>query len=72
MPLTMINVGETAIVNRVGGKEEVKSFLGKLGFVPGDEVTVVAKAGGNVIVNIKESRVAIGEDMAAKIYVIAK
>ena len=72
MPLTMINVGESAIVTKVGGKDEVKSFLGKLGFVTGETVTVVSKCGGNVIVNIKESRVAIGEGMAAKIMCAAK
>lgn len=71
MPLTMINEGESAVVVRVGGKDEVKRFLGKLGFVPGEIVTVVSMSGGNLIVNIKESRVAIGKDMAAKINVIA-
>ena len=52
-----------------GGKEEIRRFLENLGFVPGAVVTVVSKAGGNVIVNIKESRVAIGKDMANKIMV---
>ena len=69
MPLSMINEGETATITRVGGKEETRRFLENLGFVVGAIVTVVAKTGGNVIVNIKESRVAIGKDMATKIMV---
>lgn len=69
MPLSMINEGETATITRVGGKEETRRFLENLGFVVGAIVTVVSKTGGNVIVNIKESRVAIGSDMASKIMV---
>ncbi len=69
MPLSMINEGETATITRVGGKEETRRFLENLGFVVGAIVTVVSKTGGNVIVNIKESRVAIGKDMATKIMV---
>ena len=57
MPLTMIDEGTPYTIQRIGG------------FVPGAVVTVVSKAGGNVIVNIKESRVAIGKDMANKIMV---
>ena len=66
MPLSMIGEGETATITRVGGKEETRRFLD---FVVGAIVTVVSKTGGNVIVNIKESRVAIGKDMATKIMV---
>lgn len=69
MPLSMIGEGETATIIRVGGKEETRRFLENLGFVVGAIVTVVSKTGGNVIVNIKESRVAIGKDMATKIMV---
>ncbi len=69
MPLSMIGEGETATITRVGGKEETRRFLENLGFVVGAIVTVVSKTGGNVIVNIKESRVAIGKDMATKIMV---
>ena len=69
MPLSMIGEGETATISRVGGKEETRRFLENLGFVVGAIVTVVSKTGGNVIVNIKESRVAIGKDMATKIMV---
>lgn len=69
MPLTMVKEGEPNIIKRVGGKEEVKRFLENLGFVVGGTVTVVSEMGGNVIVNVKESRVAIGKDMANKIMV---
>lgn len=69
MPLSMIGEGETVTITRVGGKEETRRFLENLGFVVGAIVTVISKTGGNIIVNIKESRVAIGKDMATKIMV---
>ncbi|MBQ6815378.1 MAG: ferrous iron transport protein A [Lachnospiraceae bacterium] len=69
MPLSMINAGETGIIRKVGGKEETKRFLENLGFVAGDDVTVISKIDGNLIVNIKGSRIAIGKDMANKIMV---
>ena len=69
MPLSMIGEGETATITRIGGKEETRRFLENLGFVVGAIVTVISKTGGNVIVNIKESRVAIGSDMASMIMV---
>ena len=58
-----------AELGKVGGKEETRRFLENLGFVPGGEVTVVSEIDGNMIVNIKDSRVAIGKDMANKIMV---
>ena len=69
MPLTMVNPGEENVIKKVGGKEETRRFLENLGFVPGGEVTVVSEIDGNMIVNIKDSRVAIGKDMANKIMV---
>ncbi|HAI92203.1 FeoA family protein [Eshraghiella crossota] len=69
MPLSMINEGATGTVARVGGKEETRRFLENLGFVPGVSVTVISKLGGNLIVNVKDSRIAIGNDMANKIMV---
>lgn len=69
MPLTMVKSGEPNIIKRVGGKEETKRFLENLGFVEGGIVTVISQIGGNVIVNVKDSRVAIGKDMANKIMV---
>ena len=69
MPLSMVNTGEANIIRRVGGKEEIRKFLENLGFVEGGTVTVVSETGGNIIVNVKDSRVAIGKDMANKIMV---
>lgn len=69
MPLTMVNQGEESRIKKVGGKEETRRFLENLGFVVGGMVTVVSKINGNVIVNVKDSRVAIGKDMANKIMV---
>lgn len=69
MPLTMATPGEPSVIRKIGGKEETRLFLEKLGFVTGGEVTVISETGGNMIVNIKDSRVAIGKDMANKIMV---
>lgn len=69
MPLTMLNIGETGKIKRIGGNEETRRFLNNLGFAVGTEVSVVSAIGGNVIVNIKNSRVAINEDMAKRIMV---
>lgn len=67
--MSMAKEGEPCIIKKIGGKEEVRQFLESLGFVVGGEVTVVSAIGGNLIVNVKESRVAIGKDMATKIMV---
>jgi ferrous iron transport protein A len=69
MPLTMVKAGEPNVIRKVGGKEETRRFLENLGFVAGGLVTVVSEINGNMIVNVKESRVAIGKDMANKIMV---
>ncbi len=69
MPLTMAKTGESNTIKKVGGKEETKRFLENLGFVIGGCVTVVSEIGGNMIVNVKESRVAINKEMANKIMI---
>lgn len=69
MPLSMVKPGETNTIKKVGGKEETRKFLENLGFVTGGEVTVVSEIEGNLIVNVKDSRVAIGKDMANRIMV---
>ena len=69
MPLSMVKEGEPNIIKKVGGKEETRKFLENLGFVTGGTVTVISQTGGNRIVNVKDSRVAIGKDMANKIMV---
>lgn len=69
MPLTMAVAGEPSVIKKVGGREETRRFLENLGFVAGGSVTVISENGGNMIVNVKDSRVAIGKDMANKIIV---
>lgn len=69
MPLSLAGVGEQNTVKRIGGSPEVKQNLENLGFVVGSTVTIVNTLGGNVIVNVKESRIAISEEMARKIMV---
>ncbi len=69
MPLSLANVGEENIIKRIGGKPEIKKHLENLGFVVGGTVTIVSALGGNVIVNVKETRVAISEEMAQKIII---
>jgi ferrous iron transport protein A len=69
LPLTLASIGEQNIILKVGGKPEVRAHLENLGFVPGGNVTIVATMGGNLIVNVKESRVAISQEMASKIMI---
>ncbi|EOT24338.1 ferrous iron transporter A [Eubacterium sp. 14-2] len=69
MPLTMALPGEVNTIRKVGGKEETRKFLENLGFVAGGQVTVVSQNSGNMIVNVKESRVALDRDMAGKIQI---
>ena len=63
MPLTLAAVGEENIIRKVGGNPEVRAHLENLGFVSGGNVTVITTMGGNLIVNVKESRVAISKEM---------
>ena len=69
MPLTLAQAGQINTVKRIGGKEEVRRFLNSLGFIEGSEVMLVSQNQGNVIVKVKESRVAISKEMANKIMV---
>ena len=69
MPLTFAVIGEENIIRKIGGKQEVRTHLENLGFVPGGSVTIINTLGGNVIVNVKESRVAISEEMARRIMI---
>ncbi len=69
MPLTMAEVGEENIIKKIGGKQEVKLHLETLGFVIGGAVTVMNTISGNVIVNVKDSRIAISREMAQKIMI---
>lgn len=66
MPLILAKAGEQNIIKRVGGKPETRKFLENLGFVAGGTVTVISEISGNVIVNVKASRVAVSREMAQK------
>ena len=68
-PLTFASVGEENMIRKVGGNSEIRAHLENLGFVTGGNVTVVSTIGGNLIVNVKDSRVAISREMASKILV---
>ena len=69
MPLSFADIGELNIIKKIGGKPEVKQHLENLGFVTGGTVSIISAMGGNLIVNVKESRVAISREMAGKIMV---
>lgn len=69
MPLTLASPGEPLIIRRIGGAPEVRQHLETMGFTIGGSITVVATLGGNLIVNIKECRVAVSREMAQKIFV---
>lgn len=69
MPLTMAQTGNCNLIKKINSKPEMKLHLESLGFVAGTVVTVIAKIGGNVIVNVKDTRVAISREMASEIYV---
>ena len=69
MPLNLANAGETQIIRKIGGNPEVKKHLENLGFTIGGEISVVSTLGGNLIVKVKESRVAVSDELARKIMV---
>lgn len=69
MPLSLADTGEKNIIRKIGGSPEAKKHLENLGFVVGGEVTVINRLGGNVIVNVKEARIAISREMALKIMI---
>ncbi len=69
MPLAMATAGDEVYIKRVGGREETRRFLENLGFVPGAMVKVISKTGENLIVNVKQTRVAISSEMAKRIMI---
>lgn len=69
MPLTMAGIGEPNTIQKIGGNEETRRFLANLGFVTGAEISVVSAISGNVIVNVKDARVAVNSDMAKHIMI---
>ncbi len=69
MPLMFADIGEENVIRKIGGRPDVKKHLENLGFVVGGNVTVITTLAGNVIVNVKEARVAISKEMAQKIFI---
>ena len=69
MPLAFADPGTELVIKRVGGKPEMKKHLEDLGFVTGGRVTIVSEMAGNLIVNVKETRIAVSREMAQKILV---
>ncbi|MCI9116383.1 FeoA family protein [Acutalibacter sp. JLR.KK004] len=69
MPLTMAKIGETITIRKISGRDEVRQHLAELGFVVDSDVTVVSEIGGNIIVQVKDSRIALDKTMANRIMV---
>ena len=69
MPLTMAKTGETVMIRKISGKDEVRQHLSELGFVVDSDVTVVSEIGGNLIVQVKDSRIALDKTMANRIMI---
>lgn len=69
MPLTLLKTGNAACIRKISGKSDVRRFLNSLGFVEGESVTIISEAGGNMILNVKDTRIALDRQMANKIMV---
>ena len=69
MPITMLTNGQESTIKRITGKDEVRAFLNSLGFVEGGKVSVISEIDGNLIVNVKDTRVALSKNMACRIMV---
>ena len=69
MPLTMTDIGDMVSIKRITGTDEVKQHLSELGFVVGEEISIVNKNGGNLIVNVKDSRIALDKTLANRIFI---
>lgn len=69
MPLTLAPQGQMNRINRITGKDEVRRFLASLGFVEGEPVTVISSMGGNMIIHVKDTRVALDRALASRIYI---
>ncbi len=69
MPVSMLAPGEEGVIRRISGKDEVRAHLAELGFVAGATVKAISAIGGNLILQVKDSRVALDREMANRIYV---
>ncbi len=70
IPLSTLGDGEDAVIKKIGGKPDVKRHLADIGFTIGDTVSVITEQNGNIIVKVKETRIAVSKEMATKIYVM--
>jgi len=69
MTLAMAREGEVNQIKKITGRDNVRQFLAKLGFVEGESVTIISEISGNMIINVKDSRIAIGKSMANRIII---
>lgn len=69
MPLTLVDVNHPYVIGRISGNDKVRAHLNGLGFVEGTEVTVVARTASGIIVNVRDSRIALGQDLARRVFV---
>ncbi|HIU18990.1 MAG TPA: ferrous iron transport protein A [Candidatus Limiplasma stercoravium] len=69
VPLGMTGVGETSIIRKITGRDEVRQHLAEMGFVVGEQVTVISELGGNLILSVKDCRVALDKSLAMRILV---
>lgn len=69
LPLSMAKVGETSYISKITGKDEVRQHLAEMGFVIGEPVTVVSRVGGNMILNVKGTRIALDQKLINRIFV---
>ncbi len=69
MPLTMAKAGETNLIRRIAGKDDIRRHLAEMGFVVGESVTVVSEIGGNMILSVKNSRIALDKTLASRIMI---
>jgi ferrous iron transport protein A len=72
MPITMANIGETVTIRKITGRDEVRQHLAELGFVVDGAVTIVSKIAGNLILQVKDSRIALDESMTNRILVLCQ
>ncbi len=69
MPLSYCSSGQSVLIRKIGGKDDVKRFLNSLGLIEGEQVTVVSELGGNMIVNVKDTRIALDKALAQRIMI---
>lgn len=69
MPLILANKGDSMLIKKITGSDEIKKFLSSLGFIAGETVSIISEIAGNLIIKVKESRVALDKSIASRIIV---